>query len=143
MDKLETNFIQFIPYEQNFMLDYAIDNRKLTVKLLKENDLIYSKDNEESVVKPIFELESKILINDNWTVCIIDFRDFKNLGEKRKDWLIERLEESYKLSTENYDKIHLEKRLKILRYDLDHLKYYYHDRNYVEANRRYLIVEKL
>jgi len=56
MTALETTLVALIPYKNTFFLDYGLEERKLTLKLLKEKDLLFAQNGEESLIHPLFEL---------------------------------------------------------------------------------------
>lgn len=107
-----------------------MEERKLVYFLLKETDLLYSTDKEECEVNPNFDLKVKIMLLNDWTVGVVDFREFEALKEKKHQWLKNRLEESYKLTLDKAKQIHLQKRLDILRHDFEIEKYIYEDQRY-------------
>ena len=68
-----------MPYNKLFLLDYCLEDWKLVFFLLKETDLLYQIEDEKCEITPEFELKNYILLKDDWTTCIIDFREFDNI----------------------------------------------------------------
>lgn len=142
LSRLDTNFISFLPYKNFYILDYVIEERKLCMNLIKESDLLFSANEEVSEIQPRMLLKNNILLKDDWTVCLIDFREFEGLEDK-SGFLKERIEESYKLTFEKTKRLHYEKRLEILNYQFELGKYLYHDKKYKEIGRRREIIENI
>lgn len=139
---LDTNFITFLPYKNFYVLDFVIEERKLCMNLVKESDLLFSGDEEISEIQPKFLLKNNILLKEDWTVCLVDFREFENLEDK-SGFLKKRIEESYKLTFEKTKRLHFDKRLEIYNYPFEIGKYLYHDKKYKEISRRRGIIENL
>lgn len=73
--------ISFLPFKNLFVLDYCMEERKLVYFLLKEIDFLYSKENEEEIISPSFDMKVKLLELSDWTVAVIDYREFESLKE--------------------------------------------------------------
>ncbi len=139
---LKTNFITFTPFKNLYILDYTIESRKLVMLLLKRSDLLYAEDGEISVVHPEFELKTKLILKDDWTVCLIDFREFEDLGDKRSEWLKNRIEESYKLTDEKYSSYHKNKRIEVLNNFFNQMAYEFRDKKFREVKKKSELIEK-
>ena len=68
-------------------MDYCLEERKLVFFLLKETDHLFSQENEDQIINPNFDLKVKLLELDNWTVGIINSKEFESLKEKKSEWL--------------------------------------------------------
>lgn len=128
--KLNTNFMSFGSYQNAFLIDYQIEERKLAIFYLTERHLLFAYDGEMSVIHPHMEFLTKLLFHDGWTCKVVDFREFEQLGERRQEWLQQKIEELYKLTFETQKKIHFEKRLEILQHSFEEMIYLFNDKKY-------------
>lgn len=95
MFKLDQTLFRFDIIEELFIIDYSCPERKLGFLLLKDRNLLFSKENEESLSSPNFDLIAEILIRKDWIINIIDSREFRQLGVNKFSWLKNKISEAF------------------------------------------------
>ncbi len=102
MQKIEQTLYRFEIINECHIIDYASIERKLGFMLLKDANLLFSGEDEESLSSPNFDLITETLTRQGWIINVIDSREFRLLGANKFSWLKSKIDEFMKMSEDRY-----------------------------------------